>query len=128
MWRVENVTHDVPLPPQELAWGYGFATGHGRVTVLLPRLLEDLSSKGVVSVSANRSHTVCVTKDGELFTWGAGEWRVWKVRTSDMIYKLRSSLFARRHHGHDDFFSSNERTKIHEWHTERTKIHEWHTI
>jgi hypothetical protein len=41
---------------------------------MLPRLLQDLSSKGVVSVSANHYHTAFVTKDGELFTCGKGEY------------------------------------------------------
>jgi alpha-tubulin suppressor-like RCC1 family protein len=41
--------------------------------VLLPRILQDLSSKGVVSVSAY-FHTACVTKAGEVFTWGCGDY------------------------------------------------------
>ena len=46
-----------------LAWGYGYeVTGHDYGRVLLPRLLQDLSSKGVVSVSAFLSQTACVTK------------------------------------------------------------------
>jgi len=59
-----------------LTWGKGIQTGHhGKRSVLLPtRLLQDLSSKVVVSVSANGVHTACVTKDGELFTWGNGEY------------------------------------------------------
>jgi RCC1 and BTB domain-containing protein len=49
-------------------------TGHGESYVLLPRLLRDLSSKGVVSVSASTndvgSAAACITKAGEVFTWG----------------------------------------------------------
>ena len=37
---------------------------------LLPTLLLDLSSKGVLSVSAGRKMTACVTEAGEVFTWG----------------------------------------------------------
>jgi alpha-tubulin suppressor-like RCC1 family protein len=55
-------------------WGEGILTGHGENRVLLPRLLQDLSSKGVVSVSSNSSHTACATKDGEVFTWGNGRY------------------------------------------------------
>jgi RCC1 and BTB domain-containing protein len=56
-------------------WGYGIATGHGdgTIDVYLPRLLQDLSSKGVVSVSVY-FHTACVTKAGEVFTWGYGDY------------------------------------------------------
>ena len=51
-------------------WGYGIATGHGEgIFVLQPRLLQDLSSKGVISVSAFLC-TAYVTKAGEVFTWG----------------------------------------------------------
>jgi alpha-tubulin suppressor-like RCC1 family protein len=57
-----------------LTWGdSSILTGHGTGT-LLPRVLQDLSSKGVVSVSANRYHTACVTKAGEVFTWGYGQY------------------------------------------------------
>jgi hypothetical protein len=51
-------------------------TGHGEDSYvpLVPRLLQDLSSKYVVSVSANESHTASVTKNGELFTWGNGDY------------------------------------------------------
>jgi len=59
-----------------LTWGKGIQTGHGEdIIVVLPRLLEDLSSKGgVVSVSANRYHTACVTKNGEVCTFGNGDY------------------------------------------------------
>ena len=51
------------------------AIGRGS-TVLKPNLLLNLSSKGVVSVSANfynKYHTACVTKAGEVFTWSFGD-------------------------------------------------------
>lgn len=51
--------------------GSGNWTGHGE-DIFLPRLLQGLSSKGVVSVSAVDCHTGCVTTAGELFTWGEG--------------------------------------------------------
>jgi alpha-tubulin suppressor-like RCC1 family protein len=60
-------------------WRDGLAIGHGASCIFLsPSLLQDLSSKGVVSVSAsayhNASSTVCVTKSGEVFTWGHGRY------------------------------------------------------
>ena len=58
-----------------LTWGFGrIVTGLGgwreNNIFLQPGLLQDLSSKCVVSVSANKYHTACVTKAGEVFTWG----------------------------------------------------------
>jgi alpha-tubulin suppressor-like RCC1 family protein len=51
-------------------WGEDSATGHGTEgSIFQPRLLQDLSSKGVISVSAS-FFTACVTKAGELFIWG----------------------------------------------------------
>ena len=53
-------------------WGESIATGHGEyISVHKPKLLQDLSSKGVICVSASY-HTACVTKAGEVFTWGDG--------------------------------------------------------
>jgi E3 ubiquitin-protein ligase HERC2 len=46
-------------------WGFELSND-----VLKPRLLQDLSSKGVVSVSAHYYHIACVTKTGQVFTWG----------------------------------------------------------
>jgi alpha-tubulin suppressor-like RCC1 family protein len=57
-----------------ITWGYFIGTGHGEGIVLKPTLLQDISSKGsIVSVSANINFTACVTKAGEVFTWGEGK-------------------------------------------------------
>jgi alpha-tubulin suppressor-like RCC1 family protein len=55
-------------------WGWRIGTEYGKGYTLLfnPKLLQDLSFNGVVSVSANFNHTACVTKSGEVFTWGYG--------------------------------------------------------
>jgi alpha-tubulin suppressor-like RCC1 family protein len=57
------------------ACGDGTLTGHTNYSIIRrPRLLlQDLSSKGVINVSVNRYHTACVTKAGEVFTWGVGD-------------------------------------------------------
>ena len=55
-------------------FGRYIATGHGEdCFVRKPALLQNISSKGVVSVSAHYSHTTWVTKAGEVFTWGYGD-------------------------------------------------------
>jgi len=41
---------------------------------LLPTLLPDLTSKVVISVSGGWNFTACVTKGGEVFTWGNGRY------------------------------------------------------
>ena len=56
-------------------WGQGLGTGHGgssNIMVPLPRLLRDLSTKNVICVSLHVSITACVTRDGEVYTWGDG--------------------------------------------------------
>jgi alpha-tubulin suppressor-like RCC1 family protein len=50
----------------------GMENGEQNTTFPLPRILEDLSSKSVISVSANYESTACVTKNGEVYSWGAG--------------------------------------------------------
>jgi alpha-tubulin suppressor-like RCC1 family protein len=51
--------------------GDGTLTGHTNFDVIpRPTLLQDLSSTGVINVSANEHHTACVTTAGEVFTWG----------------------------------------------------------
>ena len=40
------------------------------MSVQTPRLIRDLSSKVIISVSARGLDLACVTKAGEVFTWG----------------------------------------------------------
>ena len=60
-----------------LSWGsnlYG-KTGHGVTNEYqsLPKILQGLSSKIVVFVSASEDHTACLTGDAHMFSWGKGE-------------------------------------------------------
>jgi hypothetical protein len=50
-------------------------TGHGRKIKFLasPKHLSDLSEKTITSVSAGCSHTACVCKSGQVYTWGRGD-------------------------------------------------------
>ena len=43
------------------------------VLVLLPRIPQDLSSEVVIICVSGTSHTACVTKAGQVFTWGIGD-------------------------------------------------------
>lgn len=37
---------------------------------MLPTIVEGLANKRVIEVAASETHTVALTDDGELFTWG----------------------------------------------------------
>lgn len=39
-----------------------------------PKLVETLKSIFVVDVSAGSSHSAAITSDGDLYTWGLGEY------------------------------------------------------
>ena len=49
--------------------GHGDSEGHQYT----PKLLEKLSDETIVQLSACGFHTGCITKDGEVFTWGEGK-------------------------------------------------------
>ena len=51
--------------------GHGDAEGGGHQYV--PRLLEKLSGKRIVQLSACGFHTACLTSDSELYCWGEGK-------------------------------------------------------
>ena len=55
---------------QLFSWGNDGCRRKGNI--LLPTLLPDLSSKVVISVSGGWNFTACVTKGGDVFTWGNG--------------------------------------------------------
>ena len=57
-----------------VTWGYECQSGHGGTHNIsfLPKLPQCLSSKGVISVSAYYGVTACITRAGELFTFGRG--------------------------------------------------------
>jgi RCC1 and BTB domain-containing protein len=49
--------------------GHGDSEGHQYT----PKLLEKLSDETIVQLSACGFHTGCITKDGEVYTWGEGK-------------------------------------------------------
>ena len=40
--------------------------------VFKPKCVQDLLNETIIDVAANKYHTVALTKDGEIFTWGHG--------------------------------------------------------
>eukprot|EP01083_Nonionella_stella_P292024 993434_1 len=52
--------------------GYG-RCGHGNEdTQNTPKIIEALKSKHIINIAAGRSHSLCVCKDGEVYTFGHG--------------------------------------------------------
>jgi len=39
-----------------------------------PRLIEALRSKRVRDIACGSAHSACITSNGELYTWGLGEY------------------------------------------------------
>ena len=58
-------------------WGKGedASLGHGEdlSNQLLPKKVEALADQRVVAVSAGDAHSLAITADGAVFTWGKGE-------------------------------------------------------
>ena len=57
------------------SWGYGGCgnLGHGdEQSQLLPKKIEALAGQRAVAVSAGQYHSLALTADGAVFTWGAG--------------------------------------------------------
>jgi len=57
------------------SWGYGYSgiLGHGdQQKQLLPKKTEALAGQHVVAVSAGERHSIAITADGALWSWGMG--------------------------------------------------------
>lgn len=60
-----------------LSWGDGEdgKLGHGNTTTLdSPKIIEALLEKRVVFIACGSSHSAATTSDGELYTWGQGQY------------------------------------------------------
>ena len=58
------------------SWGDGGLgkLGHGDAQIqLLPKKIEAFAGQRVVAVSAGYNHSLSITADGAVFTWGKGE-------------------------------------------------------
>ena len=54
-------------------WGGGGGLGHGdQQEQLLPKKIEAFAGQRVVAVSAGQHHSLAITADGAVFTWGKG--------------------------------------------------------
>ena len=70
--------HSLALTADGAVWSWGNGAygklGHGdQQTQLLPKKVEVLAGQRVVAVSAGLNHSLAITADGAVFTWGKGE-------------------------------------------------------
>jgi len=70
--------HSLALTADGAAWSWGYGgegqLGHGgQQAQLLPKKVENLAGQRVVAVSAGEAHSLALTADGAVFTWGKGE-------------------------------------------------------
>ncbi|BFG02621.1 probable E3 ubiquitin-protein ligase HERC2 [Drosophila madeirensis] len=108
-----GVTHNVPLPHQlpvlhqyvvkkvavhsggkhALALTLDGKLGHGnRTTLDKPRLVETLRSKKIRDVACGSSHSAAISSQGELYTWGLGEYG--RLGHGDNATQLKPKLVA----------------------------------
>ena len=70
--------HSLALAADGAVWSWGSGDegklGHGDThDQLLPKKVEALAGLRVVDVSAGNDHSLAITADGAVFTWGGGE-------------------------------------------------------
>ena len=69
--------HNLALTADGAVWSWGGGDlgqlGHGdQQDQLLPKKVEAFAGQRVVAVSAGGSHSLALTADGDVFTWGKG--------------------------------------------------------
>lgn len=60
-----------------MSWGDGEdgKLGHGdTLTLDTPKIIESLLAKRVVYIACGSSHSAAITSNGELYTWGQGQY------------------------------------------------------
>jgi len=81
-WRVVAVSagdsHSLALTADGSVWSWGFGAdgrlGHGnQQNQLLPKKIEAFAGQRAVGVSAGCGHSIALTADGAVFSWGEGE-------------------------------------------------------
>jgi len=90
-------THSIALDVNWEVWswgqGQGGRLGHGdNQTRILPSKVEDLVGQRVVRIAASKDHSLAVTDEGLLFSWGSNE----KGQLGLIAFNRKQSLRPRR--------------------------------
>ncbi|CRL02239.1 CLUMA_CG015120, isoform A [Clunio marinus] len=67
----------ITLDGKIFSWGEGEdgKLGHGnRITLEKPKLIESLKTKRIRDIACGSAHSAAITSQGELYTWGLGEY------------------------------------------------------
>ena len=69
--------HSLAVTADGAVWSWGFGglgqLGHGdQQNQLLPKKIEALAGQRVLAVSAGQSHSIAITADGAVSSWGLG--------------------------------------------------------
>lgn len=77
------------------SWGEGDdgKLGHGnKITLERPRFIETLKAKCVRDIACGSSHSAAITSNGELYTWGLGEYG--RLGHGDSVTQLKPKLVS----------------------------------
>lgn len=77
------------------SWGEGADgnLGHGSTQSLeKPRMIEALKSKKIRDIACGSSHSAAITSNGELYTWGLGEYG--RLGHGDFVTQLKPKLVS----------------------------------
>jgi E3 ubiquitin-protein ligase HERC2 len=89
------VKYYIPLSFQVFSWGEGEdgKLGHNnRLSLDKPRLIESLKSKRIRDIACGSSHSAAITSNGELYTWGLGEYG--RLGHGDSVTQLKPKLVS----------------------------------
>ncbi|XP_068082847.1 E3 ubiquitin-protein ligase HERC2 [Anabrus simplex] len=81
------------LDGKVFSWGEGDdgKLGHGnRITIEKPRLIKKLKAKRIRDIACGSSHSAAITSNGELYTWGLGEYG--RLGHGDNVTQLKPKL------------------------------------
>ena len=87
--------NDVLVFSQVFSWGEGEdgKLGHNnRLSLDKPRLIESLKSKRIRDIACGSSHSAAITSNGELYTWGLGEYG--RLGHGDNVTQLKPKLVS----------------------------------
>eukprot|EP00210_Caulerpa_lentillifera_P006699 g6401.t1 len=91
--------HSAALTSAGEVWTWGRGK-HGQLglgtteNIFVPKLVTTLTPQKIKQIACGDSHSLCVTKDGQVFTWGQSRWGQTGIGTTEnlLVPKIVSSL------------------------------------